>query len=216
VALFGPYRERVTLVFVVIVVSSGLSVVGALLIKVVFDKALFPPGGPNIPLLVELVAALIAIPILTGVLNIVQTYFTNWVGNRVLRDLRDRLFGHHDVRHHARLVYLVAGLEINGGQGGLSAGTIVAFTTLQTRLLNPINQLLQVSVDVQSSVALFARVFEYLDLNPRSSTGPEPSTCRPRRFAARWPSSASGSPTVRGRARPRMPPRRRDIGRCVT
>jgi ATP-binding cassette, subfamily B, bacterial len=94
VALFGPYRARVGLVFVVIVVSSGLSVVGALLIKVVFDKALFPPGGPNIPLLVELVAALIAIPILTGVLNIVQTYFTNWVGNRVLRDLRDRLFGH--------------------------------------------------------------------------------------------------------------------------
>ena len=37
---------------------------------------------------------LIAIPIITGVLNIVQTYYTNWIGNRVLRDLRDRLFGH--------------------------------------------------------------------------------------------------------------------------
>ena len=33
-------------------------------------------------------------PILTGLLNIVQTYYTNWIGNRVLRDLRDRLFGH--------------------------------------------------------------------------------------------------------------------------
>jgi ATP-binding cassette subfamily B protein len=77
VALFGPYRARVALVFVVIIVSSGLSVVGALLIKVVFDKALFPPGGPNIPLLVELVATLIAIPILTGVLNIVQTYYSH-------------------------------------------------------------------------------------------------------------------------------------------
>ncbi len=94
VALFRPYRARVALIVAVIVVSSGLSVAGALLIKVVFDKALFPPGGPNLRLLFELVAVLIAIPIITGVLNIVQTYYTNWVGNRVMRDLRDRLFGH--------------------------------------------------------------------------------------------------------------------------
>src|SRR5262249_31587152 len=61
------------------------------------------------------------------------------------------------------LVYLVAGLQ--GGHGGaLSAGTLVAFTTLQTRLLMPINQLLQVSVDVQSSLALFGRIFELIDL----------------------------------------------------
>ena len=94
VALFRPYRARVGLIVTVIVVSSGLSVVGALLIKVVFDKALFPPGGPNLPLLFGLVAVLVAIPVVTGVLNIVQTYYTNWVGNRVMRDLRDRLFGH--------------------------------------------------------------------------------------------------------------------------
>src|SRR3954471_21106863 len=316
VALFAPYRGRLALVLAVIVISSGLSVVGALLVKVVFDKALFPPGGPDLTLLFELVAALIAIPILTGLLNIVQTYYTNWIGNRVLRDLRDRLFGHlermslafftatrtgevqsrlaNDVggvqttitttastvvtnvvvvastivamlilspiltalsvaivpvfiglsnrvgrtRREARretqvsladmsaitqetlsvsgillakvfgrqdreiaryraenarqadlqvrqamtgrgffaltqaffgispaLLYLVAGLEIHSGSA-LSAGTIVAFTALQTRLLFPINQLLQVSVDVQSSLALFGRVFEYLDLKP--------------------------------------------------
>ena len=63
------------------------------------------------------------------------------------------------------LVYLVAGLQ--GTSGGLSAGTLVAFTTLQTRLLFPINQLLQVSVDVQSSLALFGRIFELIDLRPR-------------------------------------------------
>src|SRR3954464_872920 len=94
VALFAPYRGRLALVLAVIVTSSALSVVGALLVKVVFDKALFPPGGPDLTLLFELVAVLIAIPILTGLLNIVQTYYTNWIGNRVLRDLRDRLFGH--------------------------------------------------------------------------------------------------------------------------
>jgi ATP-binding cassette subfamily B protein len=65
-ALFRPYRARVSLILVVILVSSVLSVVSALLIKVVFDKALFPPGGPNLTLLYELVAVLIAIPILTG------------------------------------------------------------------------------------------------------------------------------------------------------
>jgi ABC-type multidrug transport system fused ATPase/permease subunit len=70
------------------------------------------------------------------------------------------------------LLYLVAGLEIHGGDAGLSAGTIVAFTTLQTRLLFPINQLLQVSVDVQSSLALFGRVFEYLDLKPEITDRP--------------------------------------------
>ena len=63
------------------------------------------------------------------------------------------------------LVYLVAGLQ--GTRGDLSAGTLVAFTTLQSRLLIPINQLLQVSVDVQSSLALFGRIFELIDLRPR-------------------------------------------------
>src|SRR3954465_15077983 len=71
------------------------------------------------------------------------------------------------------LLYLVAGLEIHGGDTSLSAGTIVAFTTLQTRLLFPINQLLQVSVDVQSSLALFGRVFEYLDLQPEIIDRPD-------------------------------------------
>jgi len=56
------------------------------------------------------------------------------------------------------LIYLVA------GQSSLSAGTIVAFTTLQVRLLFPIGSMLQTSVEVQSSLALFERIFQYLDL----------------------------------------------------
>jgi ATP-binding cassette subfamily B protein len=62
------------------------------------------------------------------------------------------------------LVYLVAGWVIADGTGAISPGTIVAFTTLQSRLFFPIGQMLQVSVEVQTSMALFARVFEYLDL----------------------------------------------------
>src|SRR5882757_890143 len=57
------------------------------------------------------------------------------------------------------LVYWFAGQT-----AAISIGTVVAFTTLQTRLLFPIQSLLSVGVDVQTSGALFARIFEYLDL----------------------------------------------------
>jgi ATP-binding cassette subfamily B protein len=63
------------------------------------------------------------------------------------------------------LVYLTAGLLI-ANHHAVSAGTIVAFTALQTRLYFPIGQLLQVSVELRSSLALFDRVFEYLDVVP--------------------------------------------------
>jgi ATP-binding cassette, subfamily B, bacterial len=57
------------------------------------------------------------------------------------------------------LVYWFAGQT-----SAISIGTVVAFTTLQTRLLFPIQSLLSVGVDVQTSGALFVRIFEYLDL----------------------------------------------------
>jgi ATP-binding cassette, subfamily B, bacterial len=59
------------------------------------------------------------------------------------------------------LVYLFAGLSPNA----VSIGTVVAFTTLQTRLLFPVNSLLGVNVEVQASMALFDRIFEYLDMD---------------------------------------------------
>src|SRR6266566_872047 len=63
------------------------------------------------------------------------------------------------------LIYLTAGLLL-ANHHAISAGTVVAFTTLQTRLYFPIGQLLQVSVELRSSLALFDRIFEYLDLKP--------------------------------------------------
>jgi ATP-binding cassette subfamily B protein len=63
------------------------------------------------------------------------------------------------------LVYLVGGVAISrGATPHITAGTLVAFTALQTRLLFPVAQLLQMSIEVQSSLALFERVFHYLDL----------------------------------------------------
>ncbi|MDN5743939.1 MAG: ABC transporter ATP-binding protein/permease [Nocardioidaceae bacterium] len=68
------------------------------------------------------------------------------------------------------LIYLVAGWIMTGnsmiGSAELTAGTLVAFTTLQGRLQMPLLQLMRVSLDVQTSLALFRRIFEYLDLEP--------------------------------------------------
>ena len=311
--------------------------IAALLVRQVFNEGLFAPGGPDLSVLIPLVAVLVAIPIVNGVLNIAQTYLTETVGNRVLQELRDRLFAHlerlslafytatrsgevqsrlandvggvqttitstassvvgnvvtcvssviamlllsplltvislavvpvfvlfsrrvggarraarreaqaslasmgsitqealsvsgillakvfgrqtHEIdRYEAEnarqarlqvrqamvgrsffattqaffgispaLVYLVAGLH--GTSGDLSAGTLVAFTTLQTRLLLPINQLLQVSVDVQSSMALFGRIFELIDLRPAITDRPEALTLQAARSRVRSPS----------------------------
>jgi len=61
-------------------------------------------------------------------------------------------------------VYWFAGYSIANGHDAISIGTVVAFTTLQTRLLFPMQQLLSVGLEVQTSLALFGRIFEYLDL----------------------------------------------------
>jgi ABC-type multidrug transport system, ATPase and permease components len=67
------------------------------------------------------------------------------------------------------LVYLLAGILIIGGDPRISIGTIVAFTTLQSRLFFPIGQLLNVQVEIQGALALFDRIFEYLEM-PREIT----------------------------------------------
>jgi ATP-binding cassette subfamily B protein len=308
--LFRPYKGRVALIVVAILASSGLGVANPLLTKVVFDRALFPHGGGrNLHLLYELVGIMIAVPVVSSVISIGQTYLTTVVGQRVMQDLRNRLYEHLQSMSlrfftatrtgelQSRLqndgggvqsvvtntassvlasvvtvlstviamvalswqltllslgivpvfVYLtwrvgrvrrriststqeslaelsamteetlsvsgvllakvfdrqrdavdryreenrrLAALQVRqqmvgrslfalvqtffsvapaliylvAGQSHLSSGTIVAFTTLQTRLLFPIGSLLQTSVEVQSSLALFERIFQYLDL----------------------------------------------------
>ncbi|EPR77380.1 putative ABC transporter ATP-binding protein [Leifsonia rubra CMS 76R] len=63
------------------------------------------------------------------------------------------------------IVYVVAAYLISGGVE-VTAGTIVAFTTVQARLIFPLLGLMRVTLDLQTSSALFARIFEYLDLTP--------------------------------------------------
>lgn len=324
VALFQPYRAEVLGIGMLILVTAGLGVASPLLVREVFDKALFAPGGVQVGLLLALCAAMVTIPVLASSLGVWQAYLTNLVGQQVMRDLRGKLFSHlqslslrfftgtrtgeiqsrlqNDVgglqtvitdtasallsnsvilvstliamtilswqltllslvmlplfvwltgrvgrirraitgqtqgalaemstitqeslsvsgvllakvfgrqdRDAARyeeqnellarlqvrqqivgraffavvstffsitpvLVYLVAGLQLANGSGP-TAGTIIAFTTLQTRLFMPIGQLLQTSTEISSSLALFNRVFAYLDLQAEIVEPPDP------------------------------------------
>lgn len=77
------------------------------------------------------------------------------------------------------IIYLAAGwlLANQGGEATdaapITAGTIVAFTTVQARLLFPLMALMRVALEVQTSRALFARIFEYLDLVPAITDRPD-------------------------------------------
>ncbi len=335
VAAFRPYSPQVTLVGLLILVTAGLGVVNPVLIQVVFDSALFPGGGPNLNLLWLLGGVMAGITVVTGGLGIVQTYLTNQVGQRVMRDLRDTLYRHlqslslgfftgtrtgeiqsrvaNDVggvqrvvtntvsdvlsntvilvstliamlvlsweltivaagtapfffllsklvgarrravaaetqqstaevtaitqetlsisgimlaklfgrqrreieRFHQEnqklsdlvirqqmtgqsfftlmqvffslspvVIYLLAGYLLAGGNvNTVSPGTIVAFTTLQSRLYFPIGRLLEVSVELQASLALFERIFGYLDIRPEIVDAPDAIELAPEQVA---------------------------------
>ncbi|WP_444543573.1 ABC transporter ATP-binding protein [Micromonospora okii] len=77
------------------------------------------------------------------------------------------------------LIYLGAGLP--GAAGTLSIGTLVAFTALQGGLFRPLMGLLDVGVSLTASMALFARIFEYLDLPVEVDDPERPVEIDPRR-----------------------------------
>jgi len=105
VAAFRPYRRKVLAVSLLIVVTSALGVVNPLLIKVVFDTALFPHrivnGHPTQVLLPVrlhrlfwLVGFMVAIPMVSGSIGVAQTYLANLIGQRVMQDFRNALYRH--------------------------------------------------------------------------------------------------------------------------
>ena len=71
-------------------------------------------------------------------------------------------------------VYWLAGtLAANGSPDAPTAGMVVAFTTLQSRLFFPLGQLLGIQVEIQGSLALFDRIFEYLEMDPEIVDAPD-------------------------------------------
>jgi ATP-binding cassette subfamily B protein len=77
-------------------------------------------------------------------------------------------------------VYWLAGtLAANGSPDAPTAGTVVAFTTLQSRLFFPLGQLLNLQVEIQGSLALFDRIFEYLEMDPEIVDAPDAVAMHP-------------------------------------
>ncbi|HEY8765248.1 MAG TPA: ABC transporter ATP-binding protein [Solirubrobacteraceae bacterium] len=311
-ALFRPYRVRLAAVVALIIFSSGLSMISPFLLRSVLDTALPHRNGG---LLSELVLGMIGISIATGAISVWQTYISNVIGQRVMHDLRTKVYRHlqrmslafftrtrtgevqsriandiggidsvvtttatsvaqnattviatlvamvildwrlaamslifvppfvwltrrvgqvrrritterqrrladlsalvseslsvsgimlgktmgrgrdladrftedsgdiAEIEVRSRmagrwvmstiqmvfaiqpaLVYWIAGQSFISGSKAISIGTVVAFTQLQTRLLFPIQSLLSTGADIEASLALFDRIFEYLDL----------------------------------------------------
>lgn len=96
VGLFRPYRGRILLTTILVVVGAAIGVVPPLLVQSIFDQALFPTtgGAPDLSLLLRLVLTMIGLFLFSAVLGVTQTWLTSTVGNRVTGDLRVRLFDH--------------------------------------------------------------------------------------------------------------------------
>jgi ATP-binding cassette subfamily B protein len=353
--LFAPHRTALTVTIALVLVSAGISVIPPLLTQQAFDRGLFPPGGsPDVPVLVQIVTAMIVLWVAAAALGVLQTWLTATVGNKVMGALRIRLFSHlqamelafftrtktgviqsrlqNDVggvagvlsntissvigntvtviaalvamillswqltvvavvllpvlviaqrrvgQVRARIatktqeslsemtaitqetlsvsgillaksfnqqgteverysdenrnqidlqvqlqmsgqwffamvsiflsvipavIYLVAAWLITGGVD-VTAGTIVAFTTVQARLMFPLMGLLRVALDLQTSSALFARIFEYLDLKPAITDRPGAHPVRPKKLGEvefesvtfRYPDAGPESPPI--------------------
>jgi ATP-binding cassette subfamily B protein len=93
-ALFAPHKAAITVTIVLVLVSAGLSVAPPLLTKQAFDLGLFPEGGPNVPVLAELVGIMVLLWVVSAILGVWQTWLTATVGNKVMGALRVRLFRH--------------------------------------------------------------------------------------------------------------------------
>src|SRR5438445_588646 len=201
--LFTPYKLRLGGVLLLIVISAGLGVVPAFLLKHVLEAI----GRNDTTALSYNAGGMIAIAVATGALGVIQTLLSNQVGQRVMHDLRAAVFRHlqrlslafftrtrtgevqsrisNDIGGVQNVVtntatsiasnvttvaammpaavYWFGGLALAHGSHAVSIPMLVSFTTLQTRLFFPVGSLLGVGLDVQTSLALFDRIFEYLD-----------------------------------------------------
>lgn len=81
------------------------------------------------------------------------------------------------------IIYLSAGLPMTAGT--MTIGTLIAFTALQSGLFRPLMGLLNVGVSLTSSLALFARIFEYLDLRVEVDDPADPVEIAPHRVGGR-------------------------------
>jgi ATP-binding cassette subfamily B protein len=86
-----PYRKLIIFTFALVFVSAALSLIPPLLIKQMIDGAL--PSG-NRTQLVTLAAAMVAIPVFTGLVQVAQNWGNTIIGQRMMHDVRSQLYNH--------------------------------------------------------------------------------------------------------------------------
>lgn len=91
--LFTPYRAAICAVVVLIAAYSALNAAVPLLTREVFDRALFGPGGPDLPLLALIAGLAAAVACAVGVVDLGQTWLSARVAQRVVHGLRTEMFG---------------------------------------------------------------------------------------------------------------------------
>ncbi len=93
--LFRPYRLQLGVTIALVLLAAGIGVLPPLLTQQAFDRGLFPDdGGPDVPVLLELVGLMVLLWVVSAGLGIAQSYLTARVGNSVMGELRVRLFRH--------------------------------------------------------------------------------------------------------------------------
>jgi ATP-binding cassette, subfamily B, bacterial len=198
---FWPYRRRLALLAAVTVIIAELNVARLLLIKPIFDRALFcGVGCPNLALLGWLVATMLTVAAMAALLGYWQPYLATALGQRVMRDLRDALYAHlqrmsvrfftetkngeiqsrfaNDVGGVQRVVTEFTSLMLMYAVTFLSTVVAMAMLFWQLTALSVTCAPLFVWLtrrtgDARRTVALFERIFEYLDLRPDIVDAPD-------------------------------------------
>lgn len=91
IAAFRPYRGQVALMLIAIILTTLLGLINPLMIRFIFDDAI---GKRDLTLLIIFVSIMLITPVVSGVIGVGQSYLSNLVGQRVMRDFRNRLYAH--------------------------------------------------------------------------------------------------------------------------
>ena len=157
-ALFGPYRVRLTIVMVMIVISAGVSMLNPFLIRDTLNEGLAQHRGT---LLTELVVAMIGVAVFTNAISVWQTYLSNVVGQRVMHDLRASVYRHLQRMSLAFFTRTRTGeiqSRIANDIGGLEGVVTTTATTIASNVTTVIAALVAMCI-LNWHLALFSLVF---------------------------------------------------------
>jgi ATP-binding cassette, subfamily B, bacterial len=157
-ALFRPYRTRLTVVLVMIIISAGVSMLNPFLLRDTLNEGLLQH---NTSLLTKLVLAMIAVAIFTNATSVWQTYLSNVVGQRVMHDLRASVYRHLQRMSLAFFTRTRTGeiqSRIANDIGGLESVVTTTATTIASNVTTVIAALVAMCL-LDWRLAIFAIIF---------------------------------------------------------